>query len=126
MFLRQITEKARCGTGPRVNSMEGQMNIFDFLHEDRDLETLPEKEMVEIISRETGLPFKHNAFFGDYRVKTGNVVVSIEYSRYICCYDNKRFIGVDINGPHMGVCRSCDTVEEAVSLINSQLEREWE
>lgn len=125
MSLQQIIVKAKCGTGPGVNSMEGQMNIFDFLHEDRDLETLPENEMVEIIGRETGLPFRHNAYFGDYRVKTGNVVVSIEYSRYEGCYDNKKFIGVDLNGPHMGVSCSCDTIEEAVSLINKELERTY-
>ena len=45
--------------------MEGQMTIFDFIKRPNDLDTIEEKDMVQIVSARTGLDFKYvDAYWG--------------------------------------------------------------
>lgn len=63
--------------------MDEQMSIFDFIEPPAtDLETLSESDMIEIISKSTGLDFKFNSFYSDYRCNYKGIEFTCHYSHY--------------------------------------------
>ena len=104
------------------------MSIFDFIQEERSLEEIPLEEAVEIISRDTGIKFAWNTFFGEYRGKVGPWTVELHYGRFspgVPKYGGQKFISTHIeDSGHCGAGSPCISIEEAVSFIDRHTRRE--
>lgn len=99
-----------------------QMGVTDY-----DIQTLPEDDMIRIVSEQTGLTFKETPNVIEdnpykwFESKRKKIRVEVHYSHYF--EDNKRFIGVGIDCGNEGSGCPCDSIEEAVGRIRRGLER---
>ena len=107
-----------------------QLTIFDVFQidtEEHDIQTLPEDDMIRIISERTGLVFKtvpnltEETQYKWYEAKQKKILVDVHYSHY---FDgNKRFIGVGINCGNEGCGCPCDSLDEAINKIRRNIKR---
>ena len=103
--------------------MDEQFSIFDYLPEPdypKDLETLPEAEMVSIVSMATGLNFVYDGFLDRYSAKKGDKKYSLKYSRYNLEGKKDRFISVGYDCGGYGQHEPADSIEEAVNFFKNR------
>ena len=69
--------------------MDGQMTIFEFLPQDDDFCTMPEAEVMEIISQRIGVKLQYKDYsnkfdkFHDYSAKVGKMNINAHISTYV-------------------------------------------
>lgn len=106
-----------------------QISIFDFFKTeppDEDIQTLPETDMIRIITEQTGVEFQKDknapkSVYIWYSAKKGNSYIDVHYGHY---FDgNKRFIGVGVGNNMGGVSCPCDSIKEAVGMIKRNISR---
>ena len=98
-----------------MKQIPGQMSLFDLVPQE-SLETIPEEVMVERIGAAIGVKFIKDKFFGDYRAKVGQSILSLEYDRFNGCFNNEKFIGcgIDDKKNHCGAGAPISSIPEAV------------
>ena len=111
------------------NMVEGQMSIFDFLNDEPavtrydmfDLETVEEKVVVDILSKQLGLPFTYNDHREAWEAITHGATASIKMSHYASSVKGgKRYIGVGVSNKTGGYGCPCDSIEEAYKWLNME------
>lgn len=116
--------------------MVGQMSIFEFLPQDDDFCTMPEAEVIEIISQRIGVKLQYRDYsskfdeFHDYSAKVGKMTINAHISTYTTTLggDSKvieghKFIGVGWGDSTSGGGRGCDSIDEAVEYLLEALGR---
>ena len=104
--------------------MDGQLSIFDIMPKeddvDRDLETLPEDEMITLIKTHTGLPFEVDNIQIDkntlYSCKRKGLKFSVHYSRFTI-EPYSKFISCGYSYKTGGVGAPCDSLEKAIAFF---------
>ena len=98
-----------------ITQIPGQLSLFDLLPEE-SLDDIPEEEMAKRIGDAIGVKFIYDSFFNDYRAKVGHSILMVEYSNYIGCYNDARFIGcgIDDKKNHCGASAPIDSIAEAI------------
>lgn len=102
--------------------LPGQMSIFDLLPQ-QSIYDIPEEDMVARIGNAIGVTFIHDKFYGDYRAKIGKCVLQVEYSTYMGCFNDARFISVGLSmGPptYLGAGAPVDSIEEAIQWFEKR------
>lgn len=99
-----------------------QMNIFDFMDPvgDVSLEDLPEDEMISMISRQTGLEFKHDDHLDVYQTIIKHQKIWVHYSMYhqsVPECGSRRFISVAYITNKGGAGGPCDSIQQAVERV---------
>lgn len=87
------------------------------------LDNLPEKKMVEIVSKATGIPFEYKDELFGYVYEKDKVRYEIKYSNFNMTDDHGRFISCGwckLYGNYEGVDNPVRTVEEAIKFFNSR------
>lgn len=109
-----------------MENMIDQITIFDILPKEdleRDINDLPENEMVDIVGRTTGLNFKYDDYLTQYVAKKGELTFTLKYSNYRID-DQRRFISSGWSRKMLeGAGIPADSIEEAVEFFNSAKER---
>lgn len=104
-----------------------QMSIFDFLKPDaRDIDKLPENEMVSVISNATGIPFKWSDGSGEYQAKIGKCNYRVRYGNYNLPDDKARYISCGYSmqtGDMRGAGAPCNSLDGAIKFFNAALVR---
>lgn len=110
--------------------MNEQLTIFDFIKSDVgecDIETLPEDEMIRMISEATGIDFYEipnilNTPYKWFESKHGKTYMSVHYSNY-SYGDYKRFISVGVQNLTEGCGMPCDSLNEAIGVVKRNAKR---
>lgn len=114
--------------------MEGQMTIFEFLPQTADFCTMPESEVMEIISKRIGVKlvresepkFKERI----YRAKIGKVNLSACIGTYSVTHEGSqtliaghKHIGCGWGTSKEGGGSPCNSIDEAVEYLQAAIQR---
>lgn len=103
--------------------MEGQMSIFEFLPQTADFCTMPEAEVMDIISQRIGVRLKYDSYFNEYSAKIGKMEISAKISSYKLTHhgsmkiSGNRHIGCSWQKSTEGGGSPCDSIDEAVEYF---------
>lgn len=104
-----------------------QLTIFDVFQIDtgeHDIQTLPEEDMIRMVSEQTGIVFKEDknapqSKYTWYRATKGSNYIDVHYGHYF--KDDRRFIGVSIGNNMGGSSCPCDSLKEAIDRIKRNM-----
>lgn len=118
---------------------DGQMSIFEFLPQEDDFCTMPEAEVMEIISQRIGVKLQYTNYSNkydklhDYSAKVGKMNINASIDTYVTTLggDSKvieghKFISVGWGNSTSGGGRPCDSIDEAVEYLLKALGRKKE
>lgn len=93
--------------------------------ENPELDNLPEEKMVEIVSKETGIPFKRKDDYYVYEIKK-KVKFDVKYSNFSMTDNHSRFIACGAGrqyGDYSGVGCPIETVDGAIEFFKKMWKR---
>jgi hypothetical protein len=110
--------------------MQGQMTIFEFLPQEADFVTIPEAQVMEIISQRIGVKLTWDSHLKEYQAKVGKVKITAEIDTYSCTHEGSetlieghKFIGAGWGMSTEGGGRPCDSIDEAVEYLQKALSK---
>jgi len=110
--------------------MKGQMTIFEFLPQEADFVTMPEAQVMEIISQRIGVKLTWDNHLGEYAAKIGKIRISAEIDTYSCTHEGSetlieghKFIGAGWGMSTEGGGRPCDSIDEAVEYLQKAISK---
>ena len=105
--------------------MDGQMTIFDFIQQD-DFTTMPEDQVMRIISERIGLELVYDGKWNEYAAKLGKITISVKISSYRCTHgglskviEGNKFICCNWQGSTEGGGSPRDSIDDAVRYLQS-------
>lgn len=108
--------------------MEGQMTIFEFLPQESDFATMPESQVIEIISKRIGVNLKWDE--NCYAAKVGKLRITAKISTYGCTHPGsktmiagRKFISCGWGTTTEGGCGPRDSIDEAVEYLQASLNK---
>lgn len=100
---------------------DGQMNIFDFLPDEK-FDDMPESEMVERIGGALGIKFEYRDDLWGWVYREKNMTLSVHYGNY-SFGNHEKFISVSADSSKGGSSGPMDSLEEAINFARSAASR---
>ena len=109
--------------------IRGQMTIFDFLPQTADFATMPEAEVMAVISERIGIRLLWDSHLEEWAAKVGKTKLTAEIGTYKCTHDGTemiaghKFIGCGWGRSTSGGGSPCNSIDEAVEYLKAALKR---
>ena len=104
--------------------MDRQMTIFEFLPQTANFCTMPEAEVMDIISQRIGVRLAYDKRLEEYSASVGKIKISAEISTYTCTHagsqtiiEGRKFISCNWQGRIEGGGGPKDSIEDAVRFF---------
>lgn len=108
--------------------MIGQMSIFDYIQPvNIDLETLSDRDMIQIISERTGLRFERieKPIYSDfewYESRYGKTIFGVHYSRFYG--SNEKYISTSYISNMSGAGCPITDINKSIEILQTWIEKE--